>query len=85
VIATNLTPNAMLAQSAGLRVNHGIVVDDQMETSDRHIFAVGGCTEHNGQTFHSFPPLLEQAKILAANLAGAFQELTASPRHQRAE
>jgi nitrite reductase (NADH) large subunit len=85
VIATNLTPNATLAQSAGLRVNHGIVVDDQMETSDRHIFAVGGCTEHNGQTFHSFPPLLEQAKILAANLAGAFQELTASPRHQRAE
>ncbi len=96
VIATNLQPNTLLARNAGLEVNRGIVVNDQLETSDRHIFAVGGCTEHNGQTFDCFPPLLEQAKVLAANLVGArrsgftsldtvFQELTASPLHQRAE
>ena len=85
VIATDLIPNIMLARNAGLKVNRGIVVNDQMETSDRHIFAVGGCTEQNGQTFDSFPPHLEQAKVLAANLAGAFQEMMASPRHQRAE
>jgi nitrite reductase (NADH) large subunit len=96
VIATNLLPNAMLARSAGLEVNRGIVVSDQLETSDRHIFAVGGCTEHKGATFDCFPPLSQQAKVLAANLAGAerrgftnldavFQELAASPRHQRAE
>ena len=85
VIASNLAPNTMLARQAGLQVNRGIVVNDQMETSDPHIFAVGGCTEHNGQTFNRFPPHLEQAKTLAANLAGAFQELTASLRHHRAE
>jgi nitrite reductase (NADH) large subunit len=96
VIATNLQPNTILARSAGLEVNRGIVVNDQLETSDRHIFAVGGCTEHTGQTFDCFPPLLEQAKVLAANLAGArrrgftnldavFQELTALPFHHRAE
>jgi nitrite reductase (NADH) large subunit len=85
VIATDLMPNTMLARNAGLKVNRGIVVNDQLETSDRHIFAVGGCTEQNGQTFDSFPPFLEQAKVLAANLAGAFQELMVSPRHQRAE
>ncbi len=96
VIATNLQPNTLLARSAGLEVNRGIVVNDQLETSDPHIFAVGGCTEHNGQTFDSFSPLLEQAKVLAANLAGTrrpgfvdldavFQELTASPLHHRAE
>jgi nitrite reductase (NADH) large subunit len=95
VIATNLQPNTMLALNAGLRVNRGIVVNDQMETSDPRIFAVGGCTEHNGHTFDCVPPLLEQAKVLAGNLAGArrrgftdldevFQEL-ASPLHQRAE
>jgi len=96
VIATNLQPNTLLARSAGLEVNRGIVVNDQMETSDPYIFSVGGCTEHNGQTFDCFPPLLEQAKVLAANLAGVprsgftnldevFQELTVSPLHQRAE
>jgi nitrite reductase (NADH) large subunit len=85
VIATDLVPNTMLARQAGLQVNRGIVVNEQLETSDPHIFAVGGCTERNGQIFDSFPPLLEQARILAANLAGAFQELTASPLHHRAE
>jgi nitrite reductase (NADH) large subunit len=85
VIATDLMPNTMLARQAGLRVNRGIVVNEQLETSDPHIFAVGGCTERNGQIFDSFPPLLEQARMLAANLTGAFQELTASPLHHRAE
>ena len=96
VIGTNLTPNTTLARSAGLEVNHGIVVNDLLETSDRHILAVGGCTEHNGRTFDCFPPLLEQARVLAANLVSAqrrgftnldevFQELTASPLHHRAE
>lgn len=96
IIATNLEPNTLLARSAGLELNRGIVVNDQMETSDPHIFAVGGCTEQNGQTFDHFPPLAEQAKVLAAHLAGArqsgftnldtlVQELTVSPLHQRAE
>ena len=96
VIATNLRPNTMLARDAGLEVNRGIVVNDQMETSDRHIFAIGGCTEHNGQTFECLPPILEQAKVLAANLAGVrrpgftdldtvFQDLATSPLHHRAE
>jgi nitrite reductase (NADH) large subunit len=96
VIATNLAPNTMLADAAGLQVNRGIVVNDQLETSDPYIFAVGGCTEHNGRIFDSFPPLREQAQVLARNLAGAreggftdldavFQELAASPLHHRAE
>jgi nitrite reductase (NADH) large subunit len=96
VIATNLRSNTMLALNAGLQVNRGIVVNDQMETSDPYIFAIGGCTEHNGHTFDCFPPLVEQAKVLAGNLANVrrrgfmdledvFQELTASPLHQRAE
>jgi nitrite reductase (NADH) large subunit len=96
VIATNLRPNTLLARSAGLEVNRGIVVNDRLETSDPLIFAVGGCTEHNGQTYQYFSPLLEQSRVLAANLVGArrrgftdldtvFQELAASPLHQRAE
>jgi nitrite reductase (NADH) large subunit len=96
VIATNLHPNTLLARAAGLEVNRGIVVNDYMETSDRYIYALGGCVEHAGQTFECFPPILEQAKVLAANLAGlrdhgfadldtVFQDLAASPLHHRAE
>lgn len=63
VIATDPQPNVTLARAAGLRVHRGIVVNDSMETSDPHIFAVGACTEHNGRSFE------EQAKALAAHLA----------------
>jgi nitrite reductase (NADH) large subunit len=96
VIATNLEPNTVLARSAGLEVNRGIVVNNRLETFDPCIFAVGGCTEHNGQTFDSLPSHLEQARVLAALLAGVqqrgftnletlFHELTALPLHQPTE
>lgn len=96
VIATNLQPNAALAASAGLKVNRGIVVNDRMETSDPFIFAIGGCTECNGQIFDRLPAVIEQAKVLARNLGGdrksgftdldtVFQELAGSPLHHRAE
>ena len=70
VIAAGIRPNTDLARQAGLRVNRGIVVNDHLETSDPNIFAVGECTEHNGKTFGLVAPLMEQAKALAANLAG---------------
>jgi nitrite reductase (NADH) large subunit len=70
VIAAGIRPNVDVARRAGLRVNRGIVVNDHLETSDPHVFAVGECTEHNGQTFGLVAPLLDQAKALASNLAG---------------
>jgi nitrite reductase (NADH) large subunit len=63
VIAMGFRPNIQLALDAGLEVDRGIMVNDQMETSDPLIFALGGCIDCP-------PPLLEQAKVLAANLAG---------------
>ena len=70
VIAAGIRPNAALGTMAGLTVNRGIVVNDLMETSDPSIFAVGECTEHNGQIFGLVAPLLEQGKVLAATITG---------------
>jgi 3-phenylpropionate/trans-cinnamate dioxygenase ferredoxin reductase subunit len=41
VIGIGLAPNVELAQSAGLAVDNGIVVDEQGRTSDPDIFAAG--------------------------------------------
>ena len=68
VIAAGIRPNTDLARRAGLSVNKGILVNDYLETSDSNIFAVGECTEHNGQLFGLVAPLMEQAKVLAENL-----------------
>jgi nitrite reductase (NADH) large subunit len=70
VIAAGIRPNVDLGRKAGLEVRRGIVVNDYMETSDPHIFAVGECTEHREQTFGLVAPLFEQGRVLASTIAG---------------
>ena len=70
VMAAGIKPNTGLAQSAGLDVNRGIVVSDQLQTSDGHIYSVGECVEHGGMTYGLVAPLYDMAKILAAHLCG---------------
>src|SRR3954468_8866342 len=50
VLAIGIRPNVDLAKTAHLEVNRGIVVADDMRTSDPDIFAVGECVEHRGNT-----------------------------------
>jgi len=70
VIAAGIRPNAELGRKAGLDVRRGIVVNDYMETSDPHIYSVGECTEHRGQTFGLVAPLFEQGRVLASTITG---------------
>jgi len=70
VIAAGIRPNIELGRKAGLSVHRGIVVNDQMETSNPDIFAVGECVEHNGVCYGLVAPLLEQGKVVAATITG---------------
>ncbi len=79
VLAIGIRPQTDLARKAGVTVNRGIVVGDDLKTSDPHIYAVGECVEHNGQVFGLVAPLWEQAKVCAARLAGDGQAAYATP------
>ncbi|WP_374300623.1 nitrite reductase large subunit NirB [Ferrovibrio sp.] len=68
VMAVGIRPNAQLGKDAGLTVNRGIVVDDQMRSSDPDIFALGECVEHRGATYGLVAPLYEMAGVLARTL-----------------
>jgi len=70
VSAVGLRPDVRLAEAAGVAVNRGIVVDGALRTSDPHIYALGDCAEVEGQVLPFVMPLMEQAKVLAAVLAG---------------
>ena len=75
-MAVGIRPETRIANSAGLEVERGIVVDDAMRTSDPDIFALGECVEHDGQLFGLVAPLYDQARVLAQTLLGqpaAFQ------------
>ncbi|MCR6632308.1 MAG: nitrite reductase large subunit NirB [Magnetospirillum sp.] len=79
VVAIGIRPNVDLAKAAGLDVNRGIRVGDDMATSDPDIYSVGECVEHNGQVFGLVAPLWEQAKVCAARLAGDSVAAYATP------
>ena len=68
VFAVGIRPNMALAQSAGLRCNRGVMVNDTMQTFDPSIYAVGECIEHRNQTFGLVEPLWGQAFICASHV-----------------
>jgi nitrite reductase (NADH) large subunit len=70
VIAVGIAPNAEIARSAGLGVNRGIVVGDDLATSDPNVFAIGECAEHRGVCYGLVEPANEQARVLAERFAG---------------
>jgi nitrite reductase (NADH) large subunit len=70
VVATGIRPNIELARDAGLSVGRGIRVNDQMQTSDPHIYAVGECAEHRDQVYGLVAPGLEQAAVAAHCMHG---------------
>jgi nitrite reductase (NADH) large subunit len=70
VISAGIKPNVDIGVRAGLTVERGIVVDNQMRTDDPKIFALGECVQHRGMVYGLVAPLWEQAKVLADHLTG---------------
>ncbi|MGW2827853.1 NAD(P)/FAD-dependent oxidoreductase [Streptomyces sp. NPDC001286] len=70
VLACGVHPRVGLAQTAGLEVRKGVLVDDELRTSDPHIRAVGDCVQHDGTVYGLATPALEQAEVLAESLSG---------------
>ncbi|GMQ96933.1 MAG: nitrite reductase large subunit NirB [Gammaproteobacteria bacterium] len=69
IMAVGIRPNFELAKSAGLYCEHGIVVDDTMQTYDPRIYSIGECVQHRNKCYGLVAPLFEQAKVAANHLA----------------
>ncbi len=68
VMAVGIKPSTAIAESAGVSVNRGIDVNDQMQTSDSSVYALGECVEHRGNCYGLVAPLYDMAKVLANSL-----------------
>lgn len=74
VMAAGVRPNITLAKECGIQINHGIVVNDYLETNKKDIYALGECAEHNGVVYGLVKPLYEQGRILARRICGQNSE-----------
>lgn len=73
VMAAGVRPRDELARDAGLAVAPGaggIVVDDELRTTDPAIHAIGECASHAGVVYGLAAPGLRMAETLADILAG---------------
>lgn len=70
LLCAGIKPNVSLAREAGLKVATGILVDDQLQTSAKDVYAIGECCEHRGKTYGLVNPGLEQAAVAADTVAG---------------
>ncbi|HKN55200.1 MAG TPA: FAD-dependent oxidoreductase [Amycolatopsis sp.] len=76
VVAVGVVPETSLAESAGLAVANGIVVDAHLRTEDPRIFAIGDCANFPcvqagaATRLESVQNAVDQARCVAAAIAG---------------
>jgi len=68
--AVGLKSRTDLARGAGLKVNRGIVVNRNLQTSDADIYALGDCMEIEGLVMPYVMPIMHASRALGATLAG---------------
>ncbi len=78
VLCTGIRPNVSLAKQVGIEVNHGIKVDDYMQTNIEHVYAIGECAEHNGATYGIVAPGFEQAETCVDHILGSYKKYQGS-------
>jgi 3-phenylpropionate/trans-cinnamate dioxygenase ferredoxin reductase subunit len=76
IIGIGVTPNSELARDAGLAVANGIAVNENLQTTDENIFAIGDCSEHPNPfasariRLESVQNAADQAQHVAAQIVG---------------
>lgn len=68
--AVGLKPRTELAALAGAALGRGVQVNHLLATSVPHVHALGDCAEVEGLWLPYVMPLMQQARALAATLAG---------------
>ncbi|HEC33415.1 MAG TPA: NAD(P)/FAD-dependent oxidoreductase, partial [Chloroflexi bacterium] len=68
LISTGIRSRVGLAREAGLEVNKGMVVSEQLQTSVEDVFAAGDAAEFEGRVYGIIPAATEQAQVAAANM-----------------
>jgi 3-phenylpropionate/trans-cinnamate dioxygenase ferredoxin reductase subunit len=85
LVGIGVGPNTTLAETAGVSLDDGIVVDEKGCTSVPHIFAAGDCTRHPNRVaggnvrLESVQNANDQARVVAANMVGKASIYDAAP------
>jgi rubredoxin-NAD+ reductase len=74
--AIGLRPRTGLAETSGLMVKRGIIVNKLLATSAPHVYALGDCAEVEGMVLPFVLPIMQAARALAKTLDGTATPLS---------
>lgn len=70
LVSAGIKTNKEIAEGTELKVNRGIIVNSNMETNIKDIYACGDLAEYEGMVAGLWSPAIEQGKTAGANAAG---------------
>ena len=76
VIATGVAPQIGFLEGSGIKTNHGIIVNNKLQTNFRDIYAAGDAAEgpdlmESGRNVHAIQPTaVDHGRVAGANMAG---------------
>lgn len=76
ILAVGVRPNTELVKDSGIAVDHGILVDEYLQTSAEGIYAAGDCAQGpdlstGERAVHAIQPTaVEHGRVAGANMAG---------------
>lgn len=70
VVSCGIKSSTELAQTAGIKVERSVVVNEYMETSAPDIYACGDCAVYDGVNMQLWQEAVEQGKVAGANAVG---------------
>lgn len=78
IVSAGIRPRDDLGRDCGLEIGErgGIVVNDQLQTSDAAIYAIGEVALHGGMIYGLVAPGYEMADVVARHLTGAEASFT---------
>ncbi|MCH2175426.1 MAG: FAD-dependent oxidoreductase [Lentisphaeria bacterium] len=74
--AVGLVANTGLVKAAGIHTEKGIVVNEHLQSSDEHIYALGDCVQIDGRLLPYIAPINHAAKAIAQSLTGEQKEVS---------
>ncbi|MGL4533976.1 MAG: NAD(P)/FAD-dependent oxidoreductase, partial [Fusobacteriaceae bacterium] len=70
IISAGIIPNKEIFQNTDIFSNRGILVNEQMETTIKDVYACGDVAEYKGKVAGLWDTGVEQGKVAGANAAG---------------
>lgn len=70
IISVGISPNRQLAETAGLHHRVGIIVDANMQTNMKDIYACGDVAEFEGRVYGLWAVATDQGRVAGANAVG---------------